>query len=118
MYRNPASILDPAALDMGMGSTNGTVNSKSSVVPSNYGPRLRYNHMSIMSHLPNGSIAAAWQVGPAQSSSIKLTVMPCPAGGDKEAAGRRRCDALDAVLGLREALQQPCTPSKAGMTSK
>ena len=72
MYRNPASILDPEALDTGIGSTNGTVNSKSSTVPPNYEPRLRYNHMAIMSHLPNGSIAAAWQVCPGASSSIKL----------------------------------------------
>ncbi len=62
MYRNPASILDPTAVDTGKGSTNGTVNSVNSTLPRGYEPRLRYNHMGILSHLPNGSIAAAWQV--------------------------------------------------------
>ncbi len=38
------------------------MNSLSSRIPQSYEPRLRYNHMGILSHLPNGSIAAAWQV--------------------------------------------------------
>ena len=45
-----------------MGSRNGTVNSLLSSVPDNYEPRLRYDHMATLSHLPNGSIAAQWQV--------------------------------------------------------
>ena len=62
VYRNPFSILDPNAVDTGMGSKNGTVNSVLSRVPRTYQPRLRYCHMATMSHLPNGSIAAQWQV--------------------------------------------------------
>ena len=62
VYRNPYSILDPNAVDTGMGSKNGTVDSVLSRVPKTYQPRLRYCHMGTMSHLPNGSIAAQWQV--------------------------------------------------------
>ena len=62
VYRNPFSILDPNAVDAGMGSKNGTVNSVLSRVPRTHQPRLRYCHMATMSHLPNGSIAAQWQV--------------------------------------------------------
>ena len=62
VYRNPFSILDPNAADTGRGSRNGTVNSVLSRVPRTYQPRLRYCHMATLSHLPNGSIAAQWQV--------------------------------------------------------
>ena len=62
MYRNPFSILDPAAVDQGRGSRNGSVNSFTSDIRRTYSPRLRYNHMATLAHLPNGSIAAQWQV--------------------------------------------------------
>ncbi len=62
VYRNPYSILDPNAVDAGRGSKNGTVNSLLSTTSKAYQPRLRYSHMSTLSHLPNGSIAAQWQV--------------------------------------------------------
>lgn len=62
VYRNPSSILDPAAVDYGKGSKNGTVNSFTSALDKNYQPRLRYNHMATLAHLPNGSIIAQWQV--------------------------------------------------------
>lgn len=62
VYRNPFSILDPNAVDAGRGSSNGTVNSVFSRIPRTYQPRLRYCHMATLSHLPNGSIAAQWQV--------------------------------------------------------
>ena len=61
VYRNPFSILDPTAVDLGKGSRNGSVNSFVSDVPRSYKPRLRYNHMATLSHLPNGSISAQWQ---------------------------------------------------------
>ena len=62
VYRNPFSIFDPKAVDLGKGSRNGTVNSPLSAIPTTYQPRLRYSHMATLSHLPNGSIAAQWQV--------------------------------------------------------
>ena len=62
VYRNPYSILDPNAVDAGRGSKNGTVDSQLSAISKTYQPRLRYSHMSTLSHLPNGSIAAQWQV--------------------------------------------------------
>ncbi len=62
VYRNPFSILDPAAVDLGKGSRNGSVNSFTSDVPRSYQPRLRYNHMATLAHMPNGSISAQWQV--------------------------------------------------------
>ena len=65
MYRIPGSILDPAAVDLGKGSTNGTVNSVSSQLAANYAPQLRYAHGSTLAMLPNGSLAAAWQARPA-----------------------------------------------------
>ncbi|CAL5221936.1 g4211 [Coccomyxa viridis] len=61
VYRNPFSILDPAAVDLGKGSRNGSVNSFTSDVPRSYQPRLRYNHMATLAHMPNGSISAQWQ---------------------------------------------------------
>ncbi|BDA41433.1 hypothetical protein COCOBI_02-2130 [Coccomyxa sp. Obi] len=61
VYRNPSSILDPAAVDIGKGSKNGTVNSFTSAIDRTYQPRLRYNHMATLAHLPNGSIVAQWQ---------------------------------------------------------
>lgn len=61
VYRNPFSILDPTAVDLGKGSRNGSVNSFDSDVPRSYKPRLRYNHMATLSNLPNGSISAQWQ---------------------------------------------------------
>lgn len=64
VYRNPLSVLDAAAIDYGRGSKNGSVNSFSSDIPKNYTPRLRYNHMATLAHLPNGSIIAQWQVCP------------------------------------------------------
>ena len=64
VYRNPYSILDPAAVDLGKGSRNGSVNSFTSDVPRSYQPRLRYNHMATLAHMPNGSISAQWQVQP------------------------------------------------------
>ena len=48
-------------MDLGKGSCNGSVNSFVSDVPRSYKPRLRYNHMATLSHLPNGSISAQWQ---------------------------------------------------------
>lgn len=64
VYRIPGSILDPAAQDLGKGSTNGTVNSVSSQLAANYAPQLRYAHGSTLAMLPNGSLAAAWQARP------------------------------------------------------
>ncbi|EIE25189.1 neuraminidase [Coccomyxa subellipsoidea C-169] len=61
VYRNPSSILDPAAIDYGKGSKNGTVNSFTSALDKTYQPRLRYNHMATLAHMPNGSIIAQWQ---------------------------------------------------------
>ncbi|CAL8461845.1 g1376 [Coccomyxa elongata] len=61
VYRNPTSILDPAAVDIGKGSRNGSVNSFTSAIDRSYQPRLRYNHMATLAHLPNGSIVAQWQ---------------------------------------------------------
>jgi hypothetical protein len=72
VYRNPYSILDPTAIDTGMGSKNGSVNSFSSYIPSSQEPRLRYNHMATLAHLPNGSIIAQWQV----SSSRRRRPLP------------------------------------------
>ena len=48
-------------MDLGKGSRNGSVNSFDSDVRRSYKPRLRYNHMATLSHLPNGSISAQWQ---------------------------------------------------------
>ena len=61
-------------MDMGIGSRNGSVNSLTSRIPQSYEPRLRYNHMGILSHLPNGSIAAAWQVPLAASHHATLAL--------------------------------------------
>ena len=89
VYRNAASILDPAAVDTGIGSRNGSVNSLSSRIPQSYEPRLRYNHMGILSHLPNGSIAAAWQVPLAASHQTLVGIVDCKhrVGGGSAAAG-------------------------------
>ena len=72
VYRNPFSILDPAAVDQGRGSRNGSVNSFTSDIRRTYSPRLRYNHMATLAHLPNGSIAAQWQVRACSSQAICL----------------------------------------------
>jgi len=61
VYRTPGSILDPTAVDMGKGSTNGTVDSALSAVAPDYMPQLRYAHGSTLAILPNGSLAAAFQ---------------------------------------------------------
>lgn len=55
-------------MDVGKGSRNGSVNSFTSDVPRSYQPRLRYNHMATLAHLPNGSISAQWQVQHRQNS--------------------------------------------------
>lgn len=78
VYRNPYSILDPKAVDLGRGSKNGSVNSIFSSVPQSYRPKLRYSHMATLSHLPNGSIAAQWQVWPPLSSSLQLLFFLSP----------------------------------------
>jgi len=83
VYRNPYSILDPAAVDSGKGSRNGSVNSFTSDVPRSYQPRLRYNHMATLAHLPNGSIAAQWQVHTWQTSVLCHTAMQCWPLSDK-----------------------------------
>ena len=79
VYRNPFSILDPNAVDRGMGSRNGTVDSVLSRVSRTYQPRLRYDHMGTLSHLPNGSIAAQWQVcHSTQLKGCRDCSNPCP----------------------------------------
>ena len=73
VYRNPFSILDPAAVDQGRGSRNGSVNSFTSDIGRTYSPRLRYNHMATLAHLPNGSVAAQWQVW---ACSFQVSTLP------------------------------------------
>ena len=61
-YRNPLSITNSSATDLGEGSYNGTVNSTSNIAADST-LVLRYSHGATSAFLPNGSFAVIWQVG-------------------------------------------------------
>ena len=60
-YRNPLSITNSSATDLGEGSYNGTVNSTSNTATDST-LVLRYSHGATSAFLPNGSFAVIWQV--------------------------------------------------------
>ena len=60
-YRNPLSITNSSASDLGEGSYNGTVNSTSNRAADST-LVLRYSHGATSAFLPNGSFAVIWQV--------------------------------------------------------
>lgn len=61
MFRAPYSVLNSSDVDTGKGSRYGAVNCNTSVVAPGT-PNLKYAHAPMLERLPNGSLAAAWQV--------------------------------------------------------
>lgn len=63
VFRAPYSVLNSSDVDTGKGSRYGAVNCNTSVVAPGT-PNLKYAHAPMLERLPNGSLAAAWQVLP------------------------------------------------------